>query len=186
MGGSGSGNHYYHRWRPPKKTAVEDCLPLDANRWAREGVLKAGVLTTGSWRWTYSCGRECSVSYEVSTLDLSRPALRLWYTVRAGTPEAEAVNCHVRLAATQPRFGGLRWWFLCPLASGGRACARRAVKLCLPPGAVYFGCRHCHDLTYTSCQESRKHDALYRLMARNTGWDFATVKWALASIGKRR
>jgi hypothetical protein len=23
----------------------------------------------------------------------------------------------------------------------------------LPPGALYFGCRHCHDLTYASCQE---------------------------------
>jgi hypothetical protein len=25
----------------------------------------------------------------------------------------------------------------------------------------------CHRLTYTSCQESRKYDSLFRLMARN-------------------
>ena len=35
-------------------------------------------------------------------------------------------------------------------------------KLHLPP-ARYFGCRRCHDLTYTSCQEHDKRaDALRR------------------------
>jgi len=26
-------------------------------------------------------------------------------------------------------------------------------------GGRYFGCRHCYNLTYTSCQESHKYDA---------------------------
>jgi hypothetical protein len=29
-------------------------------------------------------------------------------------------------------------------------------KLCLPPGERYFGCRHCHGLTYASRKESRR------------------------------
>jgi len=35
-------------------------------------------------------------------------------------------------------------------------CGRRVAKLYLPRGARYFGCRHCYDLTYLSCQRSDK------------------------------
>lgn len=45
MGGSGSG-----MWiRFDKKTTVEECLSLDANRWMREGGLREGVRRSGSW-----------------------------------------------------------------------------------------------------------------------------------------
>ena len=47
------------------------------------------------------------------------------------------------------------------------------------------GCRHCHELTYTSCQESRKYDSLFRFMARDMGQDFATVKRLMNRMGKR-
>jgi hypothetical protein len=53
-------------------------------------------------------------------------------------------------------------------------------------GADCFGCGHCHDLTYTSCQESHQLDGLFRIMASNIGWDFDTVKRAMNSIGKRK
>ena len=45
------------------------------------------------------------------------------------------------------------------LVSGG-ACNRRVDKRYLPPCARYFGCQHCHKLTYTSCEDSRKFDSL--------------------------
>ncbi len=156
MGGSGSGNHY-HWWRHGKKTVVEDCTQLEANRWAREGILKAGVRLSGSWRWVYRSGRENSIGYEVLTLGLARPVVRLFYSItRAGTEERDALDYPVRLTTTRPRFGGLRWWFLCPLVVNDRPCGRRVGKLYLPPRGRYFGCRHCHRLTYTSCQEHDK------------------------------
>jgi hypothetical protein len=67
----------------------------------------------------------------------------------------------VGLTTTRPRFGGLRWWFVCPLVVNGRPCQRRVGKLYLPPRGRYYGCRHCYDLTYTSCQQHDKRvDAL--------------------------
>jgi hypothetical protein len=88
------------------------------------------------------------------------PWLRLRYSF---TATGEALHYEVGLATTRPRFGGLRWWFVCPLAPSGNACGRRVGKLYLPPGGRYFGCRHCHDLTYTSAQEHDKRvDALRR------------------------
>ncbi len=60
---------------------------------------------------------------------------------------------------TQARhFGGQQWYFRCP------ECDARASKLYLPPGASRFACRRCHRLTYASCQESRKYDALARMI----------------------
>lgn len=164
-----------------KKTVVEDCLALDANRWMREGILRFGVHLTGSWRWVYHSGRECSISYEVNMRGGDRPVVQLFYTGPQGSVEQP-----VALTTTRPRFGGLRWWFTCPLVEDGRPCRRRAGKLYLPPRARYFGCRSCYRLTYTSCQESHKYDGMYRLLAQDTGYDLATVKRAMDSIGKRR
>src|SRR5262245_13560312 len=169
MGGTGSGNHY-HWWRGNKKTVVEDCLSIGANRWTREGILRAGAYHSGSWRWIYHSGNGFRVNYEVWTQNMSSPLVRLSYSwTWNGTGPAESASYSVCLETTRPRFGGLRWWFLCPLIVGGRWCARRVGKLYLPPQARHFGCRHCHDLTYRSCQESHRYDRLYGMQAANMG-----------------
>jgi hypothetical protein len=183
MGGPGSGCNY-HWWRSSKKTVVEDCRNLDTNRWMREDILHPGVWQSGNWAWFRDETRTeqtSSIGYEVNTRDGSS-WVRLFYTF---TESKDAIDYRIRLVTTRPRFGGLRWWFLCPLGVNGRTCGRRVGKLYLPPGGRYFGCRHCYDLTYTSCQESRKYDSLHRFMARNMGQDFAPVKRLMNRIGKR-
>jgi hypothetical protein len=165
MGGPGSGAHYYHWWRPSKKEVVEDCQSLDANRWTREGILRANVLATGTWRWTYASGKGFSISYAADTRDSAAPFVRLSYSWGwPSSPEPQSADYRVRLTTTRPRFGGLRWWFVCPLSVGGRPCERRVGKLYLPPSARYFGCRRCHELTYKSCQE---HDGRVSALRRN-------------------
>src|SRR5262245_13561664 len=147
MGGPGSGNHD-HWWRSAKKATVEECLALDANRWMREGILKAGVRLSGGWRWLYHGGKENNIRYEADTREPARPFVRLSYTVtRAGTEKRQALASRVALTTTRPR-----WWFVCPLVVRDCPCERRVGKLYLPPGGRYFGCRHCHELTYTSAQ----------------------------------
>ena len=61
--------------------------------------------------------------------------MRLRYTAN-GNP----VDYRVRLTSTRPNFGGLRWWFVCPLVR------RRVAKLYLPPGQIYFGSREAYGL----------------------------------------
>jgi hypothetical protein len=130
----------------------------------REGLLKAGVHLRGSWSWSYRDGKENRISFEVDTLDLASPFVRLSYTsTRARTEERESLDYAVELTTTQPRYGGLRWWFVCPLVVRGCPCERRVGKLYLRPGGRYFGCRICHDLTYHSAQTHDKRvDALRR------------------------
>jgi hypothetical protein len=164
MGGPGSGNRY-HWHRPTKKTTVEDGLSIDANRWMHEGILRAGVRRSGTWTWTYPRRGKFSVNYEVSTLDLSRPFVCLSYAwTWAGSKEPQSARYAVELTTTHPRFGGLRWWFVCPLLRRGVPCYRRVGKLYLPPQARYFGCRQCHDLTYRSVQQ---HDKRVDLLRKN-------------------
>ncbi len=168
---------------PRKQTAIS----LDAKRWSREGILRAGIEKTGTWQWTYRSGTSFWLDYTVDTLDRTRPTVRLWYTgVLRSTKQEGSEDYTFRLTTTQPHFGGLRWWFICPLIVSDRTCQRRVSKLYLPQDGRYFGCRHCYDLTYTSCQESPKYDSLYRHIGESTGFDIATVRRALNRRGKER
>src|SRR5262249_34649585 len=97
MGGAGSGNHY-HWWRSGKKKVVEDCLTPAASRWMREGILRASVMVTGTWRWTYASGKGFSVSYSADTLDPAAPFVRLSHSwVWPSSPDPQSADYRVRL-----------------------------------------------------------------------------------------
>lgn len=154
MGGSGSGRRYV--W--DKKTTVEECRALDAARWMREGILLPDVRKGGSWVWmnAYTKQQTASIGYVVDTMDPPYCTVRLFYTVTPYAGEPKHYDYKILLVTTRPHFGGVRWWFRCPLTRNGVPCFRRVQKLYMPPGNSYYGCRHCYDLTYTSSQESDK------------------------------
>src|SRR4051812_44821645 len=119
MGGPGSGNHY-HWWRKGKKSVVERCGSIDARRWGSKGILKVGIRQAGSWPVLSLSRGIIDINYEVLALDPARPVVRLSYANPAAKGEEEELKYDVRLTTTRPRFGGLRWWFICPLLSNGR------------------------------------------------------------------
>jgi hypothetical protein len=149
MGGSGSGNWY--RWQG-KKSTVEESLVVSMQHLRKR--LYQGAA--GTFTWTWGSGHKSSIGYFV-TGNHDGPTVTLHYRWR-GT---EDIRIPVRLEATPTQFGGWRWWFTCPLILHGVACNRRAGKLYLPPGARYFGCRKCHDLTYRSCQEAHEAERVF-------------------------
>ena len=178
MGGYGSGRQGL---ASPKQT-VESCLVLSAARLQRDRMIVAGRRGTGILTWTRVRTGEkvAAAGYSVSTLDGEPPTIRLDYTwTRWGEDQGEHMEYPVGLTTTPLPWGGVRWWFVCPLVRNGVPCGRRVGKLYLPPGARYFGCRHCHGLTYMSCQESHKFDGLYRMLAAETGTPPAVVKGLL-------
>jgi len=149
MGGMGSGNWY--RWQGKKLTAEESLVVSVRDLRKR---LHAG--TAGTFTWTWASGSKSSIGYFVTGSD-EAPIVMLHYREL----DSEDVRIPVRLETTPTQFGGRRWWFICPLIVRGIACNRRAGKLYLPPGARYFGCRKCHDLTYRSCQEAHQAERLF-------------------------
>jgi hypothetical protein len=132
--------------RVGRKRTVEECLSIDAGDW---GNLPA----TGRWCW-----RNGSTSGY--TFDPNRRRLRLFYTIfrnwENSASQEESVDYYTQLTTTRPRFGGVRWWFVCPLTVNDMGCNRLVSRLYLPPRSRYFGCRHCHRLTYASRQVGRK------------------------------
>jgi hypothetical protein len=120
----------------------------------REKLLEEGTFRSGALHWTdaHTGEERASLGYEVNaTMTGLPPYVRLHYSL---TRSGENLDYKVLLGTTRPRFGGLRWWFICPLIANGRKCGRRVGKLYLPPGGKYYGCRHCYDLTYRSAQAS--------------------------------
>lgn len=177
MGGYGSGRSRSYS----AKTTVEDCLTLSIDRLVRIGAIR-NQPWNGVLEWTRnSTGEKTAVVGYRCTNNGVGWVLTLEYTVTHRDGEKHEVTLPVDLQTTRGHAGGLRQWFTCPLVKNGRSCRRRVGRLYLPPGGIYFGCRHCYDLTYTSCNESHKYDSLYRLLARDTGLPLHVVKRTMKS-----
>jgi hypothetical protein len=145
MGGFGSGQ----RWS--KKAVVEGCYAIDTATMKRWKLLVPGIAERpGSFQWRRGTEEKpsSSVGYRL-TVGQDSGTLRLMYSMKSLNAD---LDYSVRLVTTPCHLGGSRWWFLCPLSRNGVACGRRVRKLYL--SGKYFGCRHCHHLTYTSRQES--------------------------------
>lgn len=171
VGGFGSGN--WSRWNRRKST-VEESLVLAVRDLRKQiPISAAGTLT-----WTWTTGRTCSVGYFV-TWQSHGPIVTLHYR----WDNREDVAIPIPLQTTLTQFGGERRWFTCPLIARGVACNRRVGKLYLPPGARYFGCRTCHDLSYSSAQKAHASERLFASLDR----DFAALPAAVRrAAGLRR
>jgi hypothetical protein len=152
MGGHGSGA----RGRS-SGICVESCLAIDAAQWSREGFFREDFIDSGEWRWAnLSGGRISSIGVSIDTTGYEEKTLRLTYSL-AGW---EHLDYRLKLRRSRPNFGGVRWWFTCPLVlNNGLTCGRRVRKLFLPPRSKYFGCRNCYRLTYDSRNEATCHRA---------------------------
>lgn len=151
MGGHGSG---IPMGAVPRRT-VEECPTLDVNALVRElGDLDRPAAGRLDWHGDAG-GTTVAADFEFIPDPEIGPILRLHYSITAPPPPVRRVSVPIRLQPTYPHLGGIRWWLTCPLILDGRPCHRRVGTLHLPPGATYFGCRHCHGLTYLSRRKQR-------------------------------
>jgi hypothetical protein len=135
MGGSGSGD--WHRW--DSKITTESQYNIDIRWMRKQRCLQPGASGTLSW----SCRGAVSglIGFRVET-----DRLVLNYRNRQNCGEWKNIEDEIFVTWTPCNFGGNRQWFLCP------GCNRRVAVVY---GGKYCRCRHCHNLTYSSQQESR-------------------------------
>lgn len=181
MGTLGSGRWGGHT----KKTTVEECSALSI-RMLKE-ALEYGPGYGGRVWWTCRGEEKGSISFGTEKRG-SMMAVRLIYTItNRATGGQQDYSYPVAMQTTHPYFGGVRWWFTCPLVVGGNPCSRRVGKLYLPPGGEYFGCRHCYDLSYRSRQEYDKRVVFYQrhpellldILESNEGKSLSTIILAM-------
>ena len=107
--------------------------------------------TTVSWGEN---GNRGSVGVNVSIYD--EKYVRFYYTQTDNhTGEKKDFDYKVHLEETPCHFGGVRFWFICPLYKNNKYCGRRVGVLYKDGG--WFGCRHCYELTYVSRNVNRRY-----------------------------
>lgn len=113
---------------------------------------------SGTMTWTRSgWGGEhkSSVGIEVSITD-GDGYLRIHYTqTDRDTQEKKDFDYKVPLTTTPCRYGGKRYWFICPMSKNGVYCGKRVCTLY--KNGDYFACRHCYNLTYSSRNQSGRY-----------------------------
>lgn len=127
----------------------------------KNGYLDKGCsYKSGGIKWTYGSERENSISFFIikdnwGTAE-EKAYIKLSYTnTSRDTGEKEDMDYKVELTTTPCKYGGKRYWFICPLSKNGIYCGRR-VGVLFHIGK-WFGCRHCGDIAYAKQMEGGKY-----------------------------
>ena len=140
-----------------KKLTVEEVRKVDIGLLMRDGLFRDGE--NGIWRYSWSRGGKTrgSIGYMLVEAGGAPVGIRFLYMVSDnGSGEYRNFDYVVALESTACHYGGVRWWFVCPLVRDGRRCERRCGILYLPPRADFLGCRECYGLSYESRQRHRE------------------------------
>ncbi len=135
--------YYYYR-----KATVEESCDLTVQQLKRYGMLESG-FTAIPIEWVMNqTGKRTKIviAVELSTDD---PFAIFMYTLTDRDGNKTDYKYTVSLVTTPCNFGGIRYWFACPL------CSRRVGGLYLVLGDAYFVCRGCNNLTYRSRNRCR-------------------------------
>ena len=107
---------------------------------------------------------ESSYHVLVSTLNKKAPYMHFSYASPQPNGECKNFGYYIDLIATPCRYGGVRYWFRCPLTVNGKYCGRKVAVLY--KGNVFFGCKNCFNLTYAS-RNSRNPFQKWRRSRKN-------------------
>jgi len=131
------GRYYYN-----KKATVEESCDLTVFQLKERGMLNAGHTATVITWVMKNTGKESRITLEVNMT--SEPCARFMYSISDGNGNSTPYDYEVSLVTTPCNFGGVRYWFACPV------CSRRVGGLYLVLGDAHFVCRGCNNLTYHS------------------------------------
>ena len=161
MGGPGSGRYDY-----ATTPTVGECrmMDMDDMKEVTEHPNTAGELYWGepeaddrNWlKWRTEGLRKIGGEERAKMIRL------VYTTTHYPSEESSQVNYTVPIDYTEPNYGGVRPWFVCP------ECDTRRRKLYLPPrrGASRYLCRECYDLGYhtsrTSGDDVKQAELRYR------------------------
>ena len=150
------GRYYFNT-----KTTVEQAMLLSIFKLKEFGLLRGYVSATLTWTYI-RLEKVNSIGIVVNVK--GEPCVKVNYTVIDQDGNKIDYCYKISLSTTPCNFGGVRYWFICPLSKNGLYCGRRVGTLYIVPGAKYFGCRHCYNLSYETRNEPR--------FARFGGWGY--------------
>ena len=125
-----------------------------------------GYNMCGSIVWTRSgSDNKNSISFD-SNVFSENPSIRVHYNQTSYLDKSKTdYDYRIRLVTTPCNYGGVRYWFICPLIRNGVPCNKRVGVLYLP--GEYLGCRNCYRLAYQSQNET--HSGLFHALGKVLG-----------------
>ncbi len=137
------------------KATAEQSNALSIFWLKKHGYLEGGCRY-GGIKWTYGGGSESNINFTVTANGNYDDNITLDYThTDHWSGEKESMHPKIELTTTPCRYGGKRYWFICPLTKNGRYCGRR-VGVLFSIGK-WFGCRHCGEIAYAKQMEGGKY-----------------------------
>jgi hypothetical protein len=140
------------------KTAVEDTKTISMQFLKKHKYLQSGSRD-GQITWTRSgMWGEHKSSVGIHVVIMDTMYLRIYYTQTDNhTQEKRDFDYKVQIITTPCNYGGVRYWFVCPLSNKttGAPCNRRIGTLY--KDGDWFGCRHCWNLTYEARNKNRRN-----------------------------
>ena len=149
--------HTMGRWSYSSKEEADHLTKLDVSFLNKHGFFEHGYHSeTITWTRSGMWGeKKSSISVSSSVYD-SEKKVHLNYVITKQDEEKKTIDYDIPLATTPCNYGGVRYWFVCPLSRDGKYCGRRVGTMYLGNGD-YFACRHCYDLTYGSKKQNRRY-----------------------------
>lgn len=121
------------------KTKVEECKQIPIYPVIRR--LQQNYMGLDKYDW--------QDGFSVTTVLISEH--RAKYIKLSYYSNDKEISYKIKLTKEKCHIAGWRYWFLCPLLDEeDKPCGKRVGVLYKPSYEDYFGCRHCHDLTYKS------------------------------------
>lgn len=149
-----------------QKQEADSLMRLEIWWLAKKGY--TGKYRSGTIEWRHSDDTKSVITIQSNKPDEHLPFIQLTYTqTDEDTLEESYLDYKIPLVTTPCYFGGVRYWFKCPLYVNGKYCGKRAGIIY--KGGKYFACRHCQGLTYSIKNLRKKYlHGYYRVI--ETEW----------------
>lgn len=171
MGGYGSG-------RRSDRPTTDDCLRLSLSQFKARGMLKRGCMSRRGFTWSLD-GEITAELYVTADIDCLEPSPQVSIS---GWRGGNQIDCKVALVHSPMRFGGERWYAVCPI-TGCRCSA-----LVLPPGRNSFASVRGWGVAYSSQRETpiyRAYRAVEKAERRLLEMSMYTRKRTLEQLQER-
>ena len=153
---------YYH---PNPRDTTEGAKRIEL-AWLRKHNYLGGYFG-GQLSWSRNGEPNGNIRVRVDTSS-PNPYIEFDYKVKKhyeGEDKWKEIKYEFRMESTPCRFGGQKWFFICGLYKNGIYCGRRVRNLYL--AGDYFGCRKCANLSYQSCNESKKYQGVFKIVTQS-------------------
>ena len=165
-----------------RKLRVDEVVKLDLTDLRRAGFFELPLMKT-PWMQksrTPNGHTVSTVGYALLRLEANAGIVGI-FAPKDDSPTDWDLQYFVGLTPNPCKFGGQRWWWVCPNYDKYPRCRnfRRRVLYRPTPGDT-FACFDCHRLTYSSRQHHRSLEVEYRrplraLFARNEGRTYEQI-----------